>query len=244
MTCSNSRRRLSSSAGGSRPGNSELRDRDSEPSVHLGRRQSSKGLSYERDNPYHAVNAETRALPHHARNMTSRPESTTSWSEFVLNSSCSDEGRDEKNCASPGGIRDILGERRDELQVNGTVDLYLPRILVEGGFLWKIPCHTSGTPKRRWFQIKPAGGVLTTANGRLLVRPRGSGRAATIRGGVVDSAGMDETTDSCRAQLIHIQAAWPLCFIWMDPARDLERWVIRWLDSVGTWPLRAYGRAS
>lgn len=193
--------------------------------MHVDRRQSSRDIRYGRDNPSPAMDDETRVLPRHERNTTSRPEATASWSDFVSNSLCSDGRRDgvREIRAFSGGIRDEFGERRDKFQTNGRVDLHLPRILVEGGFLWKIPYHTSGMPKRRWFQIKPAEGVLTTANGRLLVRPRGSGRSAAVRGGVADSASVGESTDSCTAQLAHIQAAWPLCFIWMDPERDLER---------------------
>lgn len=101
------------------------------------------------------------------------------------------------------------------------VDLSLPRILVDGGFLWKIPYHSAGTPKRRWFQIKPAEGLLTTASGRLVVRPvEGRGvenRAFGERGG--------HTGDDSRSamSMVDIHAAWPLTFIWVDPERDLEK---------------------
>ena len=109
------------------------------------------------------------------------------------------------------------------------VDLGLPRILVEGGFLWKLPYHNAGTPKRRWFQIKPAEGLLTTASGRLVVRPTvaGGGGAAAWDGvsarsdrGDDGGSGKDPTTST---PMMRLRAAWPLAFIWVDPDKDLRR---------------------
>jgi len=37
----------------------------------------------------------------------------------------------------------------------GAVLVCVPRLLAEGGFLWKIPFHSAGTPQRRYFQLKP-----------------------------------------------------------------------------------------
>lgn len=98
------------------------------------------------------------------------------------------------------------------------MNLHLPRILVEGGFLWKVPYHNSGALKRRWFQLKPAKGLLTTATGRLLVQP-GRGEISKDTGELAicggDSASIHDFS--------YLEAAWPLSLIWMDPDKDLER---------------------
>lgn len=36
--------------------------------------------------------------------------------------------------------------------------LGMPRVLWEGGYLWKFPYNTSGVPKRKFVQIKTASG--------------------------------------------------------------------------------------
>lgn len=116
----------------------------------------------------------------------------------------------------------------------GEVDLGLPRILVEGGFLWKVPYHSAGTPKRRWFQIKPAGGLLTTASGRLVVRPTAAGGGggggmgtAVWDGGSANSergdSGGSGTDPATSIPMMRLRAAWPLAFIWVDPDKDLKR---------------------
>ncbi|CAB1116190.1 unnamed protein product [Ectocarpus sp. CCAP 1310/34] len=110
------------------------------------------------------------------------------------------------------------------------LDLSLPRLLVEGGFLWKFPYHNAGTPKRRWFQVKPAEGLLTTASGHLVVRPTVGGGG----GSGVCERGADRGNESSRAgggdkiaapsmPMRRLRAAWPLTFIWVDPERDLKR---------------------
>lgn len=116
----------------------------------------------------------------------------------------------------------------------GSFDLSLPRILVEGGYLWKIPYHKAGTPKRRWFQIKPAKGLPTTASGRLVA-------ISTVAGGGVSGekkvGGYDEGGAFCERNsdggivkdaeapipMMRTRAAWPLAFIWVDPERNLKR---------------------
>lgn len=118
----------------------------------------------------------------------------------------------------------------------GGVDLCLPRILVEGGFLWKVPYHTAGTPKRRWFQIKPAQGLLTTANGRLVVRLMGSGNGSRGKllhkngssGGFSDQEGDYDVCSSL--SMTRICAIWPLALIWVDPERDLRKSPPREMD--------------
>lgn len=114
-------------------------------------------------------------------------------------------------------------------------DLGLPRILVEGGFLWKIPYHNAGTPKRRWFQIKPTEGLLTTASGHLVVRPAvagggggaGVGEAAVWDGGSAHSGRGDDRGSGkdpgTSMPMMRLRAAWPLAFIWVDPEKDLKR---------------------
>lgn len=130
-----------------------------------------------------------------------RPVAPTSWSDFV-----------SKNQSSSNSAGTAWGvEPKDS-----GVDLDLPRILVEGGFLWKIPYHSAGTPKRRWFQIKPAKGLLTTANGRLVVNPTASGRMG-------DNSSLGGQGGGEDASSIRVCAAWPLAFIWVDPERDLQR---------------------
>lgn len=112
----------------------------------------------------------------------------------------------------------------------GGVDIGLPRILVEGGFLWKLPYHNAGTPKRRWFQIKPAEGLLTTSCGRLVVRPTvagGDGGWAVRDGCNANSEGDDDGASSkdptTPMPMMRLRAAWPLAFIWVDPGKDLKR---------------------
>lgn len=130
--------------------------------------------------------------------------STTCWSDFVSKS------HSLRPKGAAWGVESQAG-----------VDLSLPRALVGGGFLWKIPYHSAGTPKRRWFQIKPADGLLTTASGRLVVRPvKGQGvgnHAFGDRGG----HGGDDSRPAM--SMVYIRAAWPLTFIWVDPERDLEK---------------------
>lgn len=120
----------------------------------------------------------------------------------------------------------------------GGFDVSLPRVLVEGGFLWKIPFHNAGTPKRRWFQIKPANGLLTTASGRLVVRPVMAARDGGGSGGTeVDGwdevggaysernsdGGVGKDAGVYNIPMMPLRAAWPLVFIWVDPDRDLKR---------------------
>ena len=47
---------------------------------------------------------------------------------------------------------------------NNACLVVVPRLLAEGGFLWKIPYHSTNTPQRRWFQIKPAAKSKANAN--------------------------------------------------------------------------------
>lgn len=109
------------------------------------------------------------------------------------------------------------------------VDLGLPRVLVEGGFLWKLPYHNAGTPKRRWFQVKPADGLLTTPSGRLVVRPTvaGGGGAAGWDGCSAHSERGDDGGSGkepvTTLPMMRVRAAWPLAFIWVDPDKDLKR---------------------
>ena len=111
---------------------------------------------------------------------------------------------------------------------NSGVDIVLPELLVQGGFLWKIPFHNSGAPKRRWLQIKPAEGLLTTPSGRLVVRPtvsrRGRGFSpknthdnSRYGGDYGDSASLASTP------VTNVRVAWPLALVWVDPDRDLHK---------------------
>lgn len=173
--------------------------------------------AYTRGNP-HRLDAVTRMmLSGDDQHLRSRSAPSSTWSDFVSNSRHHLEER----------TKPLYRELAGELE-RGAVDLNLPRILVDGGFLWKIPYHNSGTPKRRWFQIKPADGLLTTADGRLLVRPGGGGHGhargsteATPNGAVAGTRDEDDT-----ARLTRIRAASPLCLVWMDPDRDLERFAV------------------
>jgi ankyrin repeat protein len=82
----------------------------------------------------------------------------------------------------------------------------LPRLLYEGGFLWKVPYHQSGTPKRRWFQLKPADGLVLNRKGRLVLPgSEGSGSRA--------AAAAEKT----------VRLAYPLTLIWLDPDRSVKR---------------------
>lgn len=82
----------------------------------------------------------------------------------------------------------------------------LPRILYEGGFLWKVPYHQTGAPKRRWFQLKPADGIPTNRRGR-----------PVLMGDIEGSAG-------ARGNSSHpIRVANPLVLIWLDPDRNLRK---------------------
>lgn len=136
---------------------------------------------------------------------------------------------------SPRSVGQAAWGARSLENVDGGFDLSLPRVLVEGGFLWKLPYHNAGTPKRRWFQIKPANGLPTTASGRLVVRSMGGGDGGGSGGTGID--GWDEG-GACRErnsdgeigkdaevsmQMMPLRAAWPLVFIWVDPDRDLKR---------------------
>lgn len=163
------------------------------------------------------------------RSISRRRRGASTWSDFV-----------SKSNSSPGPIGPMgpigpeswgLGSSKI---VSPSFDLSLPRVLVEGGFLWKIPCHNAGTPKRRWFQIKPAEGLLTTASGRLVVRPNSTGDigagSAMVGGRKVGSAVSRRSedgggrNDSAQAlPVLRVRAAWPLALIWVDPERDLRR---------------------
>lgn len=159
---------------------------------------------------------------------TRRPQKLSSrnasWSEFV-----------SKSHQSPYSIKAAAWTTESKGE-GGAVELSLPQILVEGGFLWKIPYHNAGTPKRRWFQMKPDGGLLTTADGRLVVRPTGAaGRSGAARHPLNESyaafrADRDRGEEKrgrgehpSPASMVHIRAAWPLTCLWMDPNRDLNR---------------------
>ncbi|CAM9949166.1 unnamed protein product, partial [Hapterophycus canaliculatus] len=82
--------------------------------------------------------------------------------------------------------------------------------------------------------IKPAQGLLTTASGRLVVRPTSAGGigagAAVVGGKNIVTAVRRRTEDevdrkeSARSlPMMRLHAAWPLAFIWLDPERDLKR---------------------
>lgn len=149
---------------------------------------------------------------------TPRAPPATSWSDFVSRSKPSPHRRGP----AAWGAESLESPAEE-------VDLGLPRILVEGGFLWKLPYHKAGTPKRRWFQIKPAEGLLTTASGRLVVRPTvagGGGAAAWDGGGALSERGDDGGSGKdpvTSMPMMRLRAAWPLAFIWVDPDKDLKR---------------------
>ncbi|CAM9596696.1 unnamed protein product, partial [Ectocarpus fasciculatus] len=78
--------------------------------------------------------------------------------------------------------------------------------------------------------MKPAEGLLTTASGRLVVRPtaaggNGSGVCGreTGRGNESSRAGGGDKGAAPSMPMMRLRAAWPLTFIWVDPERDLKR---------------------
>lgn len=166
------------------------------------------------------------------------PTTGSSWSDFVSNSHFLSPRLTQGS--TQGGV---------ESSEEAFVDLWLPRVLVEGGFLWKIPYHNAGTPKRRWFQIQSAEGLLVTASGRLVVRPTttaggiGDGGSAAEEVGLSDrgfrsfSESSDDddgevrnATSSTMASMMRIRATWPLTLVWVDPERNLNRYPPREME--------------
>lgn len=168
-----------------------------------------------------------------ARGHDHSPHNTrSSWSEFVSNSHSSP--RLSTQGPARGGVESEDG--------GGGVDLWLPRVLVEGGFLWKIPYHNAGTPKRRWFQIKSAEGLLVTAGGSLVVPPTAAG--GTSSAGEVglhrgrsfgdtrseDDGEEDRKPSPSTSSMVSVRAIWPLTLVWVDPERNLNRYPPREME--------------
>ncbi|CAM9602416.1 unnamed protein product [Chrysoparadoxa australica] len=100
----------------------------------------------------------------------------------------------------------------NEVQSEGTsMTLYIPKLLAEGGFLWKMPFHQAGRPKRRWFQLKPAGGLPITRKGKLDL-PRRARKQHHEHHDAVDYASM-----------VEVDLALPLTIIWLDPDRSVRK---------------------
>lgn len=72
-------------------------------------------------------------------------------------------------------------------------------------------------------------GLLTTASGRLVVRPTvagGAGAAAWDGGSAHSDRGDDKGSGKGPATsmpMMRLRAAWPLAFVWVDPDKDLKR---------------------
>ncbi|CBN74153.1 Ankyrin [Ectocarpus siliculosus] len=78
--------------------------------------------------------------------------------------------------------------------------------------------------------MKPAEGLLTTASGRLVVRPTAGGGGGSgvcgreaDRGNESSRAGGGDKGAAPSIPMMRLHAAWPLTFIWVDPERDLKR---------------------
>lgn len=58
--------------------------------------------------------------------------------------------------AEDRGIRGQTSYSSSSALVNdrGAAALGIPKILWEGGYLWKFPYNTTGMPKKKWVQIK------------------------------------------------------------------------------------------
>lgn len=181
---------------------------------HMPHKRQSRSLACIRY-PTDADNCSVRSSSRSRRDRSPRPVSAR-WSNFVLKSHSSSH--------STGAA--AWREKSDD----GGVTLNLPRIFVDGGFLWKIPYHAAGTPKRRWFQIKPAEGLLTTGSGRLVVRPTagGGGSGSSNVSGQYSNAEICDDPSSMFMKRARV--AWPLAFIWVDPERDLKKSPPREMD--------------
>jgi ankyrin repeat protein len=116
--------------------------------------------------------------------------------------------------SSPSGHelrRDIPPPLQLEHFIQDEVAITVPRLLCEGGFLWKIPFHQSGPPKRRWFQILPHGGLPIDRKGRFIPPSETVGRHSLQR----HHSGVGE--------LVTMRAAFPVTLVWLDPQRKLSK---------------------
>ncbi len=105
---------------------------------------------------------------------------------------------------------------------SSAIELSVPQILCNGGYLCKIPFHRSGTQKRRWVQVLPAGGLKTDAYSHFI--PSGfhsNGRAAPS---TLSLLHRDHRRSSTRrgeelggGEFVTMMAASPVTLIWFDP---------------------------
>ncbi len=100
-----------------------------------------------------------------------------------------------------------------------SIELSVPQILCDGGYLWKIPFHRSGNPKRRWIQVLPAGGLKTGPNG--LFSPSGihSSSSGKSTSSLLNS---NSRRNSRLGEFVTMMAASPVTLIWFDPRCSLH----------------------
>ncbi len=107
-----------------------------------------------------------------------------------------------------------------ELAEKSTViELMVPQILCDGGYLWKIPFHRSGTPKRRWIQVLPAGGLKTGPSGHFIPS---AGLHSNSNTPTSSPLNCDHRRNTRLGEFITMMAASPVTIIWFDPKCPLH----------------------
>ncbi len=95
------------------------------------------------------------------------------------------------------------------------IELVVPRILCDGGYLWKIPFHRSGPPKRRWIQVLPAGGLETGPSGHFI--PSSGLHSSHTPNSSSLNCDDNHRRNSNLGEFVTMMAASPVTLIWFDP---------------------------